>query len=298
MWKKIMFILLLVFMSTGCTSEEKVDDTMESYPKSPAIQTNQVRYANFDGNEILQTDVAVVNYTNRNQGYICVRAKHDGTAKIKIQISKDDVKYNYDLQKNENTAFPLQLGSGTYLVKVLKNVEGNTYAVLDSISFKANITSETAPFEYPNQIVWYSKNDKVIRFALDTVKQDDNDLKRIRDIYTKVAETIIYDEDKAQKASQKYIIPHLEELLKSKKGICFDYASLMVAMLRINHIPARLICGNTDVEYHAWVEVYVDGKGWVNPDIFVDEDTWTRMDPTFASQKFQYDGRYDAIYYY
>ena len=97
---------------------------------------------------------------------------------------------------------------------------------------------------------------------------------------------------------KKYILPDLNELLKVKKGICFDYAALMVAMLRINHIPARLICGNTDVEYHAWVEVYLKGKGWVNPDIFMDEKTWTRMDPTFASSKFDYDGQYDAIYYY
>ena len=94
------------------------------------------------------------------------------------------------------------------------------------------------------------------------------------------------------------VFEHAKELLKVKKGICFDYAALMVAMLRINHIPARLICGNTDVEYHAWVEVYLKGKGWVNPDIFMDEKTWTRMDPTFASSKFDYDGQYDAIYYY
>lgn len=46
------------------------------------------------------------------------------------------------------------------------------------------------------------------------------------------------------------------------------------------------------------MEVYVEGQGWVNPDIYVDEETWTRIDPTFAAQKFQYDGSYDAVYYY
>ncbi|WRK54062.1 transglutaminase domain-containing protein [Coprobacillaceae bacterium CR2/5/TPMF4] len=25
-------------------------------------------------------------------------------------------------------------------------------------------------------------------------------------------------------------------------------------------------------EYHAWVEVYLEGQGWVNPDIFIDKN--------------------------
>ena len=167
-----------------------------------------------------------------------------------------------------------------------------------TLEIDVQIKDELSPFLYPNQLVNYQKGDSITHKAIEVVKKDDNDLQRIKDIYTFVADYLTYDDQKAAEANEKYILPDLNELLKVKKGICFDYAALMVAMLRINHIPARLICGNTDVEYHAWVEVYLKGKGWVNPDIFMDEKTWTRMDPTFASSKFDYDGQYDAIYYY
>ena len=54
-----------------------------------------------------------------------------------------------------------------------------------------------------------------------------------QDIYTFVADYLTYDDQKAAEANEKYILPDLNELLKVKKGICFDYAALMVAMLRI-----------------------------------------------------------------
>ena len=117
--------------------------------------------------------------------------------------------------------------------------------------------------------------------------------KRIKKVYEFVANYINYDDDKVALAKQQYLIPNLDEIINNKKGICFDYASMMTAMLRINHIPARLICGGTDKdEYHSWLEVYVKGQGWVNPDIFMDKDTWTIMDPTFASTKYDYEGKY------
>lgn len=47
--------------------------------------------------------------------------------------------------------------------------------------------------------------------------------------------------------------------------------------------------GTDKDEYHSWLEVYVKGQGWVNPDIFMDKDTWTIMDPTFASTKYDYE---------
>ena len=69
-------------------------------------------------------------------------------------------------------------------------------------------------------------------------------------------------------------------------------------MLRVQQIPTRLITGYVDEGYHAWVEVYLEGQGWVNPDIFIDKKTWTIMDPTFASSKYDYDGQYVQTLYY
>ncbi|MEG0074669.1 MAG: hypothetical protein RR579_04075 [Eubacterium sp.] len=50
-------------------------------------------------------------------------ANYTGNFKVKLQIVKDDKKYNYDLE-NTGTyeAFPLQMESGTYTVKLMQNV--------------------------------------------------------------------------------------------------------------------------------------------------------------------------------
>ena len=78
-----------------------------------------------------------------------------------------------------------------------------------------------------------------------------------------------------------------EDLLAQKKGICFDYAALMTAMLRSQDIPTKLVVGYTGNLYHAWINVYLEGQGWVDNIIYFDGNSWKLMDPTFASSSGQ-----------
>lgn len=68
-------------------------------------------------------------------------------------------------------------------------------------------------------------------------------------------------------------VPNLDFILSTKNGICLDIAALMVAMLRVQGIPSKLIFGDAVVgfttTYHAWVSANIDGK-------------WIQKDPTFA----------------
>lgn len=54
-----------------------------------------------------------------------------------------------------------------------------------------------------------------------------------------------------------------------KKGVCQDYAHIMLSMLRYMHIPCRYVAGVMENEEytHAWVEAYLDHK-------------WYGFDPT------------------
>ncbi len=69
--------------------------------------------------------------------------------------------------------------------------------------------------------------------------------------------------------------------LYNLKGICTDFASLMVALLRASNIPARMVGGylfdevarESGQQYwsgseiaHAWVEFYMPGFGWIPAD--------------------------------
>ena len=92
----------------------------------------------------------------------------------------------------------------------------------------------------------------------------------------------MYDEEKAETVKSGYL-PSVDETLKTKKGICFDYAALMTAMLRSSGIPTRLDIGYATNIYHAWISTYLEEQGWVDNVIQFDGKSWTMMDPTFAA---------------
>ncbi len=60
--------------------------------------------------------------------------------------------------------------------------------------------------------------------------------------------------------------------LRTRTGICTDYAALYVSMLRTAHIPARLIGGYLSdpatgtAAFHDWVQLYLPHAGWVSAD--------------------------------
>ena len=101
-------------------------------------------------------------------------------------------------------------------------------------------------------------------------------------IYNYVINHITYDRAKAAKVTSGYL-PDLDQVLESKKGICFDYAALMTGMLRSQGVPCKLVIGYAGTAYHAWISVWVEGVGWVENVVYFDGTTWQRMDPTFAS---------------
>lgn len=55
----------------------------------------------------------------------------------------------------------------------------------------------------------------------------------------------------------------ISSVMEHKQGVCQDFAHIMVAICRLNGLPARYVCGLMlgEGETHAWVEVS-DGKEW------------------------------------
>lgn len=55
----------------------------------------------------------------------------------------------------------------------------------------------------------------------------------------------------------------VSELIKTKQGVCQDFAHLMISLCRLRGIPARYACGfmEGEGETHAWVEV-CNGHAW------------------------------------
>ncbi len=67
----------------------------------------------------------------------------------------------------------------------------------------------------------------------------------------------------------------IDEALASRKGVCQDFAHILIALLRRVGIPARYVSGYlfhsrgeraAEGATHAWVEAWLPGSGWVGVD--------------------------------
>lgn len=224
---------------------------------------------------------ATIDASHTSDGYIMI--KYLGSnPKVKIRITKD-TDYTYSLNSSGNyETFPLSEGNGTYIIKVYENAGGSSYAQAASESVSVSLSNETKPFLYPNQFVNFNASSAVVTKA-DRITSGMNDpLKKLEAVYDFTISSITYDNQKAASVQSGYL-PDVDATLANKTGICFDYAALMTAMLRSQGIPTKLVIGYVGDVYHAWVSIYVDGKGWIENVIYFDGSTWTLMDPTFAS---------------
>ncbi|MBE6679605.1 MAG: transglutaminase domain-containing protein [Ruminococcaceae bacterium] len=227
-------------------------------------------------------DSAIIDYSNISSGYVMVQFTADTDTRLKVQVKCKNNTYTYNISPKEWTVLPLSEGNGEYTVTIFQNVSGSKYATVLSQSVNANIKDETSVFLYPNQYVDYSVAKNAVAKAASLTKGKKNPLDKVAAIYDFVINTLTYDTEKAQTVKSGYL-PVLDEVLKAKKGICFDYAALMAGMLRSQGVPCKLVVGYAGEAYHAWINVWSENEGWINAVIFFNGTTWERMDPTFAS---------------
>ena len=118
--------------------------------------------------------------------------------------------------------------------------------------------------------------------AAELVQNKSGDFEKMKAVYEFVVNNFTYDTQLAETVKSGYL-PVVDDVLAARKGICFDYAAVMAAMLRSQNIPCKLVVGYAGTVYHAWINVYITGTGWIEKAIYFDGKSWTLMDPTFAS---------------
>lgn len=229
-----------------------------------------------------RSEYAVIDYSNTSDGYVMVQYLAEQTNRLKVQVKGPATTYTYNLKVKEWTTFPLSDGNGEYQVLIYENVVDNKYAVVLSVGFTVNLSDEFAPFIRPNQYVDYLLADNTIAKAVELTKGLKEPLEKVEAVYDYVVTNVSYDHDKASSVKSGYL-PVLDEVLETKKGICFDYAALMTGMLRSQGVPCKLVVGYAGSVYHAWINVWSEETGWIDGVIYFDGKMWHRMDPTFAS---------------
>lgn len=223
--------------------------------------------------------------TRLTQGVVEVRYTGTADMKLKVQITQPDgTDYNYNLNcAGDWETFPLTQGDGAYTVKLLEHIEGDRYTIRDTYPLELTLTDPTAPFLLPNQIVNYADG-PALTLAENLTRSQTSDAQKVSTLFDYVVDHIAYDYEKSASVRPGYL-PSVEDTLTLGKGICYDYAALLCAMVRSQGIPCRLVTGYTnDGElYHAWVEVYCQDSDTVDGVIPITANTWSRLDPTFVS---------------
>lgn len=222
-----------------------------------------------------------IDYSNASQGYIS--ARYTGSSnKVKLRIVSGSQKYDHDLSPNQITEFyPLSFGGGEYTVTIYEYIPSiGRYGEAMSCKFSANTNSQL-PFLYPNRYSKYDHNSSCVYKAAEVCAGKTASIDKIAAIFCWVTDNITYDHQLSATVQTGYV-PDPDRTYNSRTGICFDYASLMCAMLRSQSIPTRLVIGYASPDiYHAWNEVYTEETGWIAPELMLKNAGYNIVDSTF-----------------
>lgn len=259
------------------------------------------------GKDIAETDKVTVDYSNAGDGYISVCWKESGK-RVKLRMMSGGSTYDHDVPQGGVTEYyPLSCGSGSYTVQIYEQTDGDRYAKVLEQEFTASIRSATIPFLYPNRYVKFDQNSAVVQKSAELCAGKNGTIEKTAAVFQWITDNVTYDRELAATVKSGYV-PDPDSVLKKKSGICYDYASLMAAMLRSQDIPTRLVVGYAKENiYHAWNEIWTEQTGWITPELLLSKNGYNITDATFyagSSDKAKIaeyisdSSNYSALYYY
>ncbi len=206
----------------------------------------------------------LVDASGAPNGYFFAAVSYNTNHRLKLRVIKDGTTFTYDLKTDTSyELFPLQLGTGYYEIHLYENVSGKKYAMAGSLGIYVTMENQDAPFLVPNQYISYTKASEAVAKADEICAG-----KGEKDAYDAVCKfmstSFVYDFIKAV-TIKPGMLPDIDGSYAKKMGVCQDLSAITCAMLRTQGIPARMIIGYADSQYHAWTTAKVNGK-----DIFFD----------------------------
>ncbi|WP_028242835.1 transglutaminase-like domain-containing protein [Pseudobutyrivibrio ruminis] len=264
-------------------SESSSKEAMAKNSNGSRSNNIKVLVPEASGVKVYGNSDASIDASNASEGYVMVKYTGDA-AKVRMLIETPAGNtYNYLMALDgQYDVYPLSEGSGTYKIGVYENLHDDQYAAAFTQSVNVTLKDEYSMFLYPNAYVDFNANSNAVKKGMELASGANTDIDVVKNVYHYIIKNVTYDYDKAATVQSGYI-PTVDETLATGKGICFDYASLMGAMLRSQGIPTRLEIGYAGTEYHAWISVYTPETGWIDKIIQFDGKTWTLMDPTLGS---------------
>ena len=249
-----------------------------------SIELSAPLYPFAPGKNVTENRNASIDYSNASQGYIAVRYRGGPEDAPIVKINHGDDEYMYVLGGVD--ILPLTCGDGDYTVRVYQRQKGGKYRSVMTKNLSVELDNQLLPYLYPSQLVNYTDSSLAVQHSREICDGTDSDLDKLISVYGYIIENITYDYKKAANIESGYI-PSVDSTYISKSGICFDYSVMMAAMLRTQLVPVKLVMGylNGTSVFHAWNEVYLEDRGWVTVNIFVDAKVFSMLDTTLAASQ-------------
>ena len=281
----LIILLFLCFIITACSNNSNHSGNADSVQSenNTHLWNRHCHLPSADGTIVLGNEPLIIDISHCDQGYGLV--KYTGEAdKINIQIdTPDGNNYKYFIEEKEvYVPIAFTSGDGTYIVSAFEHIEGDQYVSLFTEIVDVALKDDFLPYLYPNQYVNFTSDSDAVKKAAEITKNASTDLELLTTVYHFVISNIVYDNAKAESVEIGYM-PDIDETLETETGICFDYAALMAAMLRSQGVPCKMAIGYSSDVKHAWIDVYIEGQGWVDKAIEFNGKEWRLLDPTFAS---------------
>ena len=316
--RKFLSVLFLCVLLCGCAKQETqvpavpsaaptaavteppvtmppaVESEAAALVEAPPPAVSIVLEAEPSGEMEERCDAAVIDYSHTDDGYIMARYTAQTDKRLKFRVIGPTTTYTYNLPVDQWAVFPLSDGNGSYQAALYINTYDSKYALVMTAQLTVELQDEFAPFLRPNQYVDYSCAPEAVAKGAELCAGLEHPLDKVAAVYDFAVDNLTYDYDRAATVKSGYL-PVLDDVLAEKKGICFDYAALMTAMLRSQEVPCKLVVGYAGSVYHAWISVWTEENGWVDGAIFFDGHMWKRMDPTFASSGYRSEEIMDFI---
>ncbi len=141
----------------------------------------------------------------------------------------------------------------------------------------AQDTPYVEKIEYPKVPRSVSKSPS--KLAKYLTQQDTSDYQKVHSMYTWIINSITYDLKSSREANPKYYT--VSQTLKRKKGICYQYSELFVALCQKVGISAKEIIGySKGAEYHEDNQFYESDHSWNAVKL---DSTWHLLDATWGS---------------
>ncbi len=269
----------------GGGEQAAVNGSWDATPKIAVVEAS--------GEEVISddNDLFTIDVSNKADGYFMVKYEGDNQdVKIRVQNSNAKQDYIYQLSPEKYgmyEVFSFPLGDGSYKIGAFESVPGGQYNTAFEKSVDVTLTDQAKPFLYSIQNINFSADSTAVKKGAELAASANDEIGVIENIFKFVVDNVKYDESVAQKVISGEIagnyLPDPDSTLASLTGICYDYASLMGAMLRSQGIPAKMAFGYADGVYHAWLLVYSAESGTVSKVINFDGTNWSLMDPTFSA---------------